>query len=116
LEVVVQIELFDDAQKPRPAQNLLSNALKPYLQVIADVRSDDLFWNRGLLHQNESARLITRWQNPTDSPDRHPTDKQRYQKMQMPAACDSQIALKVKAFSFLVQIVNHDYLPSGFEN
>ena len=98
----IKIELIDDVQQVRPAENLLRNALHPFLQVIVDIRRDIVFRHGGLLDQNQRARLVPRRQNPTRSPHHRPADKQRYQEMEVATAHYSQIMLKVEAFPALL--------------
>ena len=49
----VKIELIDDVQKTRPAQNLLRNALHALLQVVAHVGRDVIFGHGWLFYQNQ---------------------------------------------------------------
>ena len=82
----IKIELIDNVQKPRPAENLLRNALQPHLQVLVDVRRHVVLGHGRLLHQNQRARLVTRRQHPARAPHQHPSQKQRNQEMDVPAA------------------------------
>ena len=60
----IKIELIDDMQEPRPAENLLSDTLQPILQVVIYVGRDVILRHGGLLHQNQGARLVARRQRP----------------------------------------------------
>ena len=76
----IEIQLFDDVQQPRPAQNLLRNALHALLQIIVHVRGDVILRHGGLLHQDQGGGLVAGGQNPADSPNQHPSHEERDQK------------------------------------
>ena len=67
--LAVEVQLVNDLEKARAAENLLGDVLDPVLQIFIDIRHDVVFWHRGLLHQDQRARLIAARQNPAGSPD-----------------------------------------------
>ena len=56
----IKIELIDNMQQSRTAQNLLGNALHPLLQVIVHIGRHVVFRHGGLFHQNQGARHVAR--------------------------------------------------------
>ena len=89
-------------REPCATQNLLRDALHPFLQIVVDVGCYVVFWHRRLLDENQSARHIPGRQHPACSPHHCPTDEQRNQEMEVAATHKSQVMRNVEAFPALL--------------
>ena len=93
---VVKVQIVDDQEQTRAAENLLRDALQPALQIVIHIGYHIVLWHRRLFDQNQCAGFVASLKKPTGSPHDKPPKKQWYQKLHVATTSNVQHAAKIE--------------------